>query len=192
MPERPHLFLEFHGSQNGVAEQSEMAGAIMAEHGGGDFQWTTKAEDRSALWKMRHNAYYAAKALRPGCRVLTTDVCVPISRLAEAVTETRADIDASGIEGPMLGHVGDGNFHCALLVDPDRPEELKIAEDLAHRMNRRALRLGGTVTGEHGVGRGKMKYMAEEHGDALAVMAAIKRALDPQGILNPGKIVPVN
>ncbi|GIX12849.1 MAG: 2-hydroxy-acid oxidase [Paracoccaceae bacterium] len=192
MPECPHLFLEFHGSEGAVAEQAETAGAIMAEHGGGGFRWATRAEERNALWKMRHNAYYAAKALRPGCRVLTTDVCVPISRLAEAVTETRADIEASGLVGPILGHVGDGNFHCALLIDPDRPEELGRAKDLAHRMNRRALRLGGTVTGEHGVGRGKMAYMEEEHGPALSVMAAIKKALDPQGIMNPGKIVAVN
>lgn len=192
MPETPHLFLEFHGSEAGVAEQSARVAEIAAEHGGGGFQWALRAEDRAALWKMRHNAYFAAKALRPGCRILTTDICVPISRLAEAVTETRADIDASGLEGPMLGHVGDGNFHCALLVAPDRPEELATAKALAARMNARALRLGGTITGEHGIGRGKMEYMDLEHGPAWAVMADIKRALDPRNILNPGKVVRVN
>ena len=190
MPLRPHLFLEFHGSAAGVAEQAETAAAIMAGHGAGAFQWATAAEDRSRLWKMRHNAYFAAKALRPGCRVLTTDVCVPISRLAEAVTETRADIDASPLPGPMLGHVGDGNFHVTLLFDPDSAAERDEALRLAHRMAERALRLGGTVSGEHGVGAGKRKYMAAEHGEGWDVMGAIKTALDPLGILNPGKIVP--
>ncbi|QDL90494.1 FAD-binding protein [Paroceanicella profunda] len=192
MPEMPHLFLEFHGSEGAVAEQAERVGEIVAEFGGGDFQWTNKPEERNALWHMRHNAYYAAKALRPGCWVLTTDVCVPISRLAEAVTVTRADIDASALEATILGHVGDGNFHCAILVDPDSPAELAEARELAHRMNARALAMGGTVTGEHGVGLGKMKYMDEEHGAAWAVMAQIKRALDPSNILNPGKMVEVN
>ncbi len=192
MPERPHLFLEFHGSDQGVAEQAARVGEIAAEFGGGDFSWTTKPEERAALWRMRHNAIYAIRASRPGCMALSTDICVPISRLAEAVTETRADIDASGIPGPMLGHVGDGNFHTALLIDPARPAELEIAKALAHRMNQRALRLGGTVTGEHGVGRGKMAYMQEEHGDAWSVMADLKRALDPGNILNPGKVVQVN
>lgn len=190
MPLRPHLFLEFHGSDSGVSEQAEMAREIMKGHGAGDFQWASEAEDRSRLWKMRHNAYFAAKALRPGCRVLTTDVCVPISRLAKAVTETRADIDASPLPGPMLGHVGDGNFHVTLLFDPDSAAERHEALRLAHRMAERALRLGGTVSGEHGVGAGKRKYMAAEHGDGWAVMGAIKTALDPAGILNPGKIVP--
>ena len=190
MPLRPHLFLEFHGSVAGVAEQAQTVGTIMAGHGASAFQWATAAEDRSRLWKMRHNAYFAAKALRPGCRVLTTDVCVPISRLAEAVTETRADIDASPLPGPMLGHVGDGNFHVTLLFDPDSAAERDEALRLAHRMAERALRLGGTVSGEHGVGAGKRKYMAAEHGEGWAVMGAIKTALDPAGILNPGKIVP--
>ncbi|MEM8742260.1 MAG: FAD-linked oxidase C-terminal domain-containing protein [Pseudomonadota bacterium] len=192
MPEIPHLFLEFHGTEAAVAEQAQTVGEIAAEFGGGDFQWATKPEDRTALWKMRHNALYAARAMHPGARILTTDVCVPISRLAEAVTETRADVDESGIVGPMLGHVGDGNFHCAMLIDPDKPQDLETAKALAHRMNRRALRLGGTVSGEHGIGRGKMKYMQEEHGDGWSVMGDIKRALDPQGILNPGKLVQVN
>ena len=190
MPLRPHLFLEFHGSASGVSEQTDMAREIMQGRGAGDFQWASEAWERANLWKMRHNAYFAAKALRPGCRVLTTDVCVPISRLAEAVTETRADIDASPLQGPMLGHVGDGNFHVTLLIDPDSAAERDEALRLAHRMAERALRLGGTVSGEHGVGAGKRKYMAAEHGDGWAVMGAIKQALDPLGILNPGKIVP--
>ncbi|WP_118135756.1 FAD-binding oxidoreductase [Oceanicella sp. SM1341] len=192
MPEKPHLFLEFHGSESAVAEQAERVGEIVAEFGGGDFQWTNKPEERNALWHMRHNAYYASKALRPGCWALTTDVCVPISRLAEAVAVTRADIDASSLEATILGHVGDGNYHCAILIDPDSPAELAEAKELAHRMNTRALEMGGTVTGEHGVGLGKMKYMDEEHGAAWAVMAEIKRALDPTNILNPGKMVQVN
>jgi D-lactate dehydrogenase (cytochrome) len=192
MPERPHLFLEFHGSAAGVAEQASRVGEIVAEFGGGNFEWAARPEDRARLWKMRHNAYFALKAIRPGARVLTTDICVPISRLAEAVTETRAEIDASSLEGPMVGHVGDGNFHCALLVDPAKPEELAEAKELAHRITARALRLGGTITGEHGVGRGKMAYMAEEHGEGWRVMGEIKRTLDPLNILNPGKVVQVN
>ncbi|MEM9011462.1 MAG: FAD-linked oxidase C-terminal domain-containing protein [Pseudomonadota bacterium] len=192
MPERPHLFLEFHGSEAGVAEQAETMASIAEEFGGGSFEWATKAEDRNRLWHMRHNALYAAKSLRPGCRVLTTDVCVPISALAEAVRETAGEIAASPIEGPIVGHVGDGNFHAALLVMPDAEDELEVAKELAAAMNERALRLGGTVTGEHGIGRGKMKYMTAEHGDGWAVMADIKRALDPSNILNPGKVVQVN
>ncbi|MEO0999645.1 MAG: FAD-linked oxidase C-terminal domain-containing protein [Pseudomonadota bacterium] len=192
MPERPHLFLEFHGSEAGVAEQAETMGAIAAEHGAGTFEWATKPEDRNRLWHMRHNGLYAALALRPGSRAMVTDVCVPISALAEAVKETAEEIAASPLEGPIVGHVGDGNFHSALLFRPDAPEELAEAKRLAASMNARALRLGGTVTGEHGIGRGKMGYMAEERGEAVAVMAAIKRTLDPANILNPGKVVEVN
>ncbi|MEL6598548.1 MAG: FAD-linked oxidase C-terminal domain-containing protein [Pseudomonadota bacterium] len=192
MPVKPHLFLEFHGTEAGVAEQAERVGEIVAELGGGAFDWATRAEDRKALWHMRHNAFYAQKALKPGCWALTTDICVPISCLAEAVEDTRADIDDSGLIGPMLGHVGDGNYHAAILVDPDRPEELARAKDLAHRMAERALAVGGTVTGEHGVGQGKKRYMAAEHGPGWQVMGEIKRALDPRNILNPGKVVEVN
>ncbi len=191
MPLRPHLFLEFHGSASAVAEQAELVGEIMAAHGAGAFRWASRPEERSALWKMRHNAYFSAKASRPGCQVMTTDVCVPISCLAEAVTETCADIAASPLEGPVVGHVGDGNFHCLLLIDPASDSERAEALRLAHRMAERALRLGGTVSGEHGVGLGKRKYMLAEHGPAWAVMGAIKRALDPANILNPGKTVPV-
>lgn len=192
LPLKPHLFIEFHGSHQGVAEQAETVGELVAEFGGGEFRWATRTEDRAALWRARHDAYFAAKAMRPGCRVLTTDICVPISRLAEAIAETAAEIDASPIEGPIVGHVGDGNFHTALLVDPNDPEELKIAKSLAQNMNRRALRLGGTITGEHGVGVGKARWMAEEHGDAWMIMSDLKRAIDPNNILNPGKVVEVN
>ena len=188
----PHLLMEFHGSPSGVAEQAERVGEIVAEMGGGDFQWSDKPEDRARLWKMRHNAAYAAASLREGAKIVVTDMCVPISRLAEAVTETAADIAASGMQGPILGHVGDGNFHSTLLVDPGNAAQLDTAKALAHRMAQRALRLGGTVTGEHGIGFGKLDYMEEEHGQAWAVMGDIKKALDPQNLMNPGKMVRVN
>jgi len=190
MPECPHLLVELHGSPAAVAEQSETFGAILADHGGRDFRWSTKAEERSALWTMRHNGYYAILALRPGARALVTDICVPISRLAEAVEQTAADIARASIPGPILGHVGDGNFHATLLVDPARPEELEEARALSHRMVERALALGGTATGEHGVGMGKTAYMAAEHGEGWAVMGTLKAALDPGNILNPGKLLP--
>ncbi len=189
LPEAPHLFLEFHGSEAAVAEQSETVAALAEDNGGAGFQWSTKPEERTRLWKMRHAVHYAAMGLRPGARALVTDICVPISRLADAVEETRADIDASGLTGPILGHVGDGNFHTSLLVEPGNEDELQTALRLAGRMAERALAMGGTVTGEHGVGRGKMRYMAAEHGDGWGVMASLKRALDPDGIMNPGKVV---
>ena len=190
--EMPHLLVEFHGSDAGVAEQAQSFGAVVADHGGQGFEWATKAEDRNALWTMRHNAYYAVLASRPGAKGVVTDICVPISRLAEAVEATRADIAASPIPGPILGHVGDGNFHAILLVDPNAPAELACAKALSHRMVERALDLGGTVTGEHGVGMGKLDYMAREHGDAWGIMGDIKRALDPGNIMNPGKVVRQN
>lgn len=192
MPEAPHLFLEFHGTDSAVKEQAEMVAEIFSEHGGAGFEWSAKAEDRTRLWKMRHNAYFAAKALRPGCRAVSTDICVPISQLATAIADTKADIDASGMIGPILGHVGDGNYHTALLVEEGNAEELETAKALAARMAERALLLGGTVTGEHGVGEGKMKFMAAEHGDGWTVMSDLKRTLDPNNILNPGKVVQVN
>ncbi|RED14155.1 FAD-binding oxidoreductase [Pontivivens insulae] len=192
LPETPHLFMEFHGSEAAVAEQAESVREITAEFGGSAFDWSTDHAERARLWHARHNAYYSVKALRAGCQAVTTDVCVPISRLAEAVTETTADIEASPLLGPILGHVGDGNFHAALLIEPGNSGELAEAKRLAHQMAERALRLGGTVTGEHGVGVGKMKYMTQEHGDAWQVMATLKQALDPQNILNPGKVVAVN
>jgi D-lactate dehydrogenase (cytochrome) len=192
MPEKPHLLLEFHGSDSGVAEQAERVREIVTDHGGSDFKWSSLAEDRAALWKMRHNAYYAALSLKPGATAVVTDLCVPISRLAEAVAETRADIAASGLPGPILGHVGDGNFHAILLIAPGNDAEKKIALDLSHRMAERALALGGTVTGEHGVGMGKLDYMEREHGEGWQIMADIKRALDPKNLMNPGKLVRMN
>ncbi|WP_347312941.1 FAD-binding oxidoreductase [Defluviimonas sp. SAOS-178_SWC] len=192
LPEKPHLMVEFHGSETSAAEDARRFGEVVVEMGGAHFDWATTTEDRGRLWKMRHGAYRSAIASRPGSIGLVTDMCVPISRLAEAVAETRADIAASGIPGPILGHVGDGNFHAILLIERENAGELKAAKDLAHRMAERALRLGGTITGEHGVGMGKKDLMAMEHGDAWEVMARIKRALDPDGILNPGKIVEGN
>jgi len=185
----PQLLVEFHGSPAGVQEQTERFAEIAAEMGCTGYDWARATEDRTRLWKMRHNAYPAILALRPGATALVTDVCVPISRLAEAVAETRADIAASPIMGPILGHVGDGNFHAILLVDKDDPAELAVAKRLSQRMMDRALHLGGTITGEHGIGCGKLNHMAAEHGAAWDVMGSIKRALDPAGLMNPGKMV---
>ena len=189
LPQRPHLLVELHGAPAAVEADAESFGALVAEHGGASFRWSRRPEERTALWALRHNAYYAILALRPGARALVTDICVPLSRLAEAVEATRADIAAGPVPGPILGHVGDGNFHAVLLVDPARPEELEAAKGLQHRMVERALALGGTATGEHGIGMGKTSYMAAEHGEGWQVMGALKRALDPRNILNPGKLV---
>ena len=189
LPLAPVLLVEFHGSPAAVAEQAARFGEIAAGFGAADFLWAERQEDRNRLWKMRHNAYPAILASRPGARAIITDVCVPISRLAQAVEETRADIAASPIPGPILGHVGDGNFHAILLVNPDDPAEIAVAKGLAGRMAARALALGGTITGEHGIGFGKLPLMAAEHGEGWAVMGAIKRALDPRGLMNPGKLV---
>lgn len=189
LPLAPLLLVEFHGSPAAVAEQAERFGEIAAGFGAADFLWAERQEDRNRLWKMRHNAYPAILASRPGARAVITDVCVPISRLAQAVEETRADIAASPIPGPILGHVGDGNFHAILLVNPGDAAEIAVAKGLAARMAARALALGGTITGEHGVGFGKLPLMAAEHGEGWAVMGAIKRALDPKGLMNPGKLV---
>jgi D-lactate dehydrogenase (cytochrome) len=187
----PTLFYEFHGSEAGVREQAEQAQALAQEFGGLDFQWATRAEDRTRLWQARHDAYYAALSLRPGAVGWATDVCVPISRLGDCIRETRADIAEAGLLAPIVGHVGDGNFHLLILMDPNRPEELARAKELNKRLVRRAVAMGGTCTGEHGVGMGKMASLAEEAGPAIEVMAAIKRTLDPMNILNPGKIVRV-
>ncbi|MEM7241197.1 MAG: FAD-linked oxidase C-terminal domain-containing protein [Pseudomonadota bacterium] len=191
-PLEPHLFLEFHGSSAGVAEQADIVGDIAAENGGTDFQWTSKTEDRTKLWHARHNAYFATKAQFPGQLGLSTDVCVPISKLAEAIAETQADLEAHKITGNIIGHVGDGNYHTLLFAPPEDKDALNLNLKLAGRMAERALRLGGTVTGEHGIGMGKMKFMEAEHGAGWQVMAEIKRALDPQNILNPGKVVEIN
>ncbi|MFT3690249.1 FAD-binding oxidoreductase [Paenirhodobacter sp.] len=190
MPEKPHLLIEFNGSESSVAEDSRRFGEVVAEMGGADFQWATTTEDRNKLWKMRHAAYSSCIASRPGSIGLLTDICVPISRLAESVERARAMIDVEGLDGPILGHVGDGNFHAILLVKHDDPEELRKAQKIGHDLAEMALEMGGTITGEHGIGVGKRGLMADEHGAAWGVMGEIKRALDPKGILNPGKVVP--
>ena len=189
LPETPMLFLEFHGSEAEVAEQSGRFGEIAREFAGGPFERATKAEDRSRLWQARHDAYWAQCALRPGTYSLATDVCVPISRLAECVTDTQRDIAEHNLVAPIVGHVGDGNFHVGLMVDRQDRDEVASVEAFLERLVERALAMGGTCTGEHGVGQGKMKYLAAEHGaPALDAMRAIKRALDPLDIMNPGKI----
>jgi D-lactate dehydrogenase (cytochrome) len=185
----PTLFFEFHGTATGVAEQVNTVKALAAEHGGGDFRWATTPEERSKLWQARHDAYYAALARRPGSKGWATDVCVPISRLAECISETKRDLAQSSIPSALVGHVGDGNFHLVFMIDPNRPAEIAEASRLNDRMVARALAMDGTSTGEHGVGYGKMDFLVAEHGEALSVMRAIKRALDPDNLLNPGKIV---
>src|SRR5689334_13617739 len=193
LPETPLLLLEFHGSEVEVAEQSRNFGEIAKECGGGDFSWTTKPEDRTKLWQARHDAYWSVKALRPGAGVVATDVCVPISRLADCVTETEEDLKRLNLLSPIVGHVGDGNFHCSLVCDVDNAEEMARGEDFMHRLVERAQAMGGTCTGEHGIGQGKQKYMEAELGsEALDAMRALKKAFDPQNIFNPGKIVPLN
>jgi len=190
LPEVPMLFVEFHGTDASVAEQSQRFGEIATEQGGGPFDWATKPEDRSRLWQARHDGYWAARHLRPGASAFATDVCVPISRLAECVKATQREIAELNLVAPILGHVGDGNFHLSLMVDLDDADEVKRAKILMERLIELALSMDGTCTGEHGVGQGKMKYLLAEHGvEALGVMASIKRALDPQNIMNPGKIV---
>ncbi len=190
LPESPMLCLEFHGSPAGVEEQSARFGEIAADLGGGPFEWTTKAEDRTRLWQARHDAYWAVLSLRPGAKAIASDVCVPISRLAECVTATQADVAESGLLAPVVGHVGDGNFHLSILVDMADAGEVRRTEELLERLVERALAMEGTCTGEHGIGQGKMKYLKAEHGDAaLLAMRTIKTALDPQNIMNPGKIV---
>jgi D-lactate dehydrogenase (cytochrome) len=189
-PEGPCLFLEFHGSETGVAEQAELFGEIAAELGGGPFQWTKVAEERSKLWKARHQAYHAAAALDTSRRPLSTDACVPISRLADCIAETEADITETGLIAPIVGHAGDGNFHTLVLIDMHNPDEVERAEGFIERLARRAIAMDGTITGEHGVGQGKMAYLREELGHGVDVMRAIKMALDPKNIMNPGKILP--
>jgi D-lactate dehydrogenase (cytochrome) len=189
--EAPTLFFEFHGSTSSVAEQAQAVQELAAGHGGMDFEWAMRPEDRSRLWQARHDAYYAGLQLKPGARALTTDVCVPISRLAECIAESLADVEAHGFEAPLVGHVGDGNFHLMLLVSPDDAEEIARAHAVSENLVARALRMEGTCTGEHGIGFGKQKYLAAEHGeDALEVMRTLKQALDPDNLLNPGKMVP--
>lgn len=188
-PAAPTLFLEFHGSPASVAEQAERSGEIASEYGGGGFQWTRERENREKLWHARHHAYYAIKALRPGSYGWVSDVCVPISRLAECVSATLADIKQAGLIAPILGHVGDGNFHAIFLVDPDDEAEMERARTATNRMIDRSLAMGGTCTGEHGIGIGKHKALLDQHGEGVAVMRALKAAMDPTGILNPGKVL---
>ncbi|MDB4830594.1 FAD-binding protein [Paracoccaceae bacterium] len=189
---QPHLLFELHGSDASVAENAELFCDICQEYGGAGFQWSALPEERTALWTMRHNGYYAVLASLPGARAIVTDICVPISALAHAVEETHADIARSAISGPILGHMGDGNFHAILLIDPDNASEYRAAMQISDRMAERALALGGTCTGEHGIGMGKLKFMEQEHGLAWEVMRGLKRQMDPLNILNPGKLLRQN
>ena len=187
----PTLFFEFHGSDASVKEQAETAQAISADLGGLGFEWATQPEDRNRLWKARHDAYYACLALRPGAKGMPTDVCVPISRLVECITETKRDIEQSGLLAPIVGHVGDGNFHAVLVLDPNDPEELRRAHAFNERLAMRAIAMDGTCTGEHGIGYGKIGFLTAEHGEAVSLMRALKMTFDPHNIMNPGKIVRV-
>ena len=184
----PTLFVEFHGTDETVAIQSRMFGEIAAEFEGGEFLWTADAQERAKLWKARHNAYFASMRLRPGCNGLSTDVCVPISRLAECIAGTQADIADLGLVAPIVGHAGDGNFHVLALMDMNDPEEIARVEEFTRRLNARALSMDGTCTGEHGIGQGKQAFLEQELGGALGLMRQVKRALDPLNIMNPGKI----
>ncbi len=185
----PTLFLEFHGSAGGVREQIDAFRALAEEFGSGDFAWAEKTEDRNRLWQARHDVAYACAAMQPGKALMTTDVCVPISRLADCILETEADFAEAGVDAPIVGHVGDGNFHVTFAFDKNDAEEIALVKSLSNRLVERALAMDGTCTGEHGVGLGKREFLIAEHGDAVSVMRAIKNALDPEGILNPGKIL---
>jgi D-lactate dehydrogenase (cytochrome) len=187
-PEQPTLFFEFHGSEASAAEQAELVGEITRSQGASEFQWATRTEDRNRLWQARHDALYAARALRAGAKVMITDVCVPISKLTACILETRADIDASGLTAPIVGHVGDGNFHVLIVIMPDDILEVERAMGLNDRLVGRALSAGGTCTGEHGIGYGKIGYLEREQAGGIDLMHSIKRAIDPYCIMNPGKI----
>ena len=188
LAEKPALFVEFHGSESSTHEQSEMFNEIIQEFGGSDFKWTSNTEERTHLWQARHDAYWAARALRPGCDAIVTDACVPISRLADCVEETLKDIDSCNLLAPIVGHVGDGNFHTAVLVDMQSPDEIENARQFAERLSQRSIDMGGTCTGEHGIGQGKKSYLRQELGDTVDFMGMIKQSLDPQNIMNPEKI----
>jgi D-lactate dehydrogenase (cytochrome) len=190
--EQPTLFLEFHGSEASVAEQAELVQEIAREHGGEGFQWATKAEDRNRLWSARHMAYFAALQLKPGTRAVSTDVCVPISRLTECILATAEDIERASMPIPLFGHVGDGNFHLVILIRPESAEDLSEAKAFNERLVRRALDMEGTCTGEHGVGWGKKNWLIAEHGEAIELMKTIKRTFDPDNLFNPGKLVPLD
>jgi len=187
--EQPALFLEFHGTQAGVEEQAKLVQDIAHENGGMDFEWTTKAEDRNRLWTARHQAYFACLQLRPGSRAVSTDVCVPISRLTECIVETSKDIARASMPIPLFGHVGDGNFHCEILIQPGNEGELEEAKQFNERVVNRALAMEGTCTGEHGIGFGKMRSLRKELGEAVDLMLSMKRAIDPENLMNPGKVV---
>jgi D-lactate dehydrogenase (cytochrome) len=190
-PLAPTLFFEFHGiSDVAVDDQIRAVEEIAREHGAKEFRWAATLEDRNTLWQARHNAYYSAVASRPGARAWTTDICVPISHLAECILETQEDLKASKIEAPLVGHAGDGNFHLIIMLNPDDPQEFAAVTKISERLVERALKFGGTCSGEHGVGIGKLKYLEAEHGGALDVMRSIKRALDPNNLMNPGKLIP--
>jgi D-lactate dehydrogenase (cytochrome) len=189
MEEAPTLFFEFQGSESAIQEQIAIVQELADSHGASGFQWATKQEERNKLWAARHNALFALLQLRPGSKAITTDVCVPISRLADCVNATVADCETTGLMCPIVGHVGDGNFHVLILIDPDSEAERDTAEALNHRIVRRAIAMDGTCTGEHGIGLHKMGFLVEEHGDdAVEVMRSIKHALDPRNLMNPGKI----
>jgi D-lactate dehydrogenase (cytochrome) len=190
LPETPLLLLEFHGSEAGVAEQSETFSMLAEEFGGSGYAATTTTEERNKLWQARHDAYWAMLALRPGCKAVATDVCVPISKLAEAVGAAEAKATELGLIAPVVGHAGDGNFHASLLLDMDDADEVTRAETFVSWLNDMAISMDGTCTGEHGIGQGKRPYLVKELGEAVDVMGAIKRALDPDNIMNPGKILP--
>jgi D-lactate dehydrogenase (cytochrome) len=190
LPEQPHLFLEFHGSKASVAEQAERFGDIAKECECGPFEWAARAEERTRLWQARHDVFWALRSYRAGTKVVVSDVCVPISRLAECVLETKRDIDRSNLIAPIVGHVGDGNFHASVLVMMDDPDEVARTRALLERIAERSLAMDGTCTGEHGIGEGKKHFMVAEHGQSTVnLMAAIKHAIDPNNIMNPGKIV---
>jgi D-lactate dehydrogenase (cytochrome) len=189
LAETPTLLVEFHGTPAGVKEQAEEFGALAAEFGGGDFRFETREEDRQRLWQARHDAYFAVREMRPGVNIFATDVCVPISRLADCVLAAKADLTELKLVAPIVGHAGDGNFHLSVLVDTNDPAEMRASEELVARLAKRAIAMDGTCTGEHGIGQGKIPYLEEELGSAVDVMRAIKKAIDPLGIMNPGKIV---
>jgi D-lactate dehydrogenase (cytochrome) len=188
LPEAPLLLLEFHGSKKSVEEQSELFGEIASDFGGNDFEWTSNNEDRNKLWKARHDAYWSCRAVRPDAEIYSTDVCVPISKLSDCITETIEDMEKNGLIGPIVSHAGDGNFHVALLIDKTSQLELDKLDSFLIRISERAIRMDGTCTGEHGVGQGKRKYMLKELGNAVDVMKKVKNAFDPNKIMNPGKL----
>jgi D-lactate dehydrogenase (cytochrome) len=190
LAEVPMLFLEFHGTEATVKEQSERFGEVVREYTASPFEWATHPEDRSRLWNARHHVYWANKSFLPGADLIVTDVCVPISRLAECVTETKEDVERTGLVAPIVGHVGDGNFHCSVLIMQDDADEVARATGFVERLVERALAMEGPCTGEHAIGQGKMRYLVSELGDvAVNSMREVKRALDPHGLMNPGKVV---